>query len=68
MCDVPAEYLEMLAEQGRRNGGDVLVGVPELDASGHYYNSVMSFGSAATQTYRKHHLVPFGDYFPLRPC
>jgi apolipoprotein N-acyltransferase len=64
--DVPAEYLEMLADQGRRNGGDLLVGVPELDASGRYYNSVTSFGSAPTQIYRKHHLVPFGDYFPLR--
>ncbi|MEK6211939.1 MAG: apolipoprotein N-acyltransferase [Pseudomonadota bacterium] len=63
---VPDEYLEMLADQGRRNGGDLLVGVPELDVSGRYYNSVMSFGSAPTQIYRKHHLVPFGDYFPLR--
>jgi len=29
-----------------------------------YYNSVMSLGTQATQTYRKYHLVPFGDYFP----
>jgi apolipoprotein N-acyltransferase len=43
------------------------VGVPELDRSGRYFNSVMSFGTAPTQGYRKHHLVPFGDYFPLRP-
>jgi len=64
--DVPGEYLEMLADHGRRNGGDLLVGVPELETSGRYYNSVMSFGSARTQIYRKHHLVPFGDYFPLR--
>jgi len=64
--NVPGEYLEMLAAQGRRNGGDLLVGVPELEAPGRYYNSVMSFGSAPTQVYRKHHLVPFGDYFPLR--
>jgi len=64
--NVPGEYLEMLADQGRRNGGDLLVGVPELDVSGRYYNSVMSFGSAPTQVYRKHHLVPFGDYFPLQ--
>ncbi len=64
--DVPGGYLEMLGDRGRRNGGDLLVGVPELDASGRYYNSVMSFGSAPTQVYRKHHLVPFGDYFPLR--
>jgi apolipoprotein N-acyltransferase len=63
---VPGVYLQTLADQGRRNGGDVLVGVPELDPSGRHYNSVMSFGSAPTQTYRKHHLVPFGDYFPLR--
>ncbi|MGQ0579532.1 MAG: apolipoprotein N-acyltransferase [Betaproteobacteria bacterium] len=64
--DVPADYLEMLAARGRHNGGDLLVGVPELEASGRYYNSVMSLGSAPTQIYRKHHLVPFGDYFPLR--
>jgi apolipoprotein N-acyltransferase len=63
---IPGDYLEKLADQGRRNGGDLLVGVPELDASGRYYNSVMSFGSAAAQVYRKHHLVPFGDYFPLQ--
>lgn len=65
--DVPSEYLAALVAHGRSNGGDLLVGVPELDASGRYYNSVMSFGSAPTQVYRKHHLVPFGDYFPLRP-
>ncbi len=64
--DVPREYLMKLADQGRRNNGDLLVGVPELDVSGRYYNSVMSVGSAPTQIYRKHHLVPFGDYFPLR--
>ncbi len=64
--DVPRGYLEMFADQGRRNGGDLLVGVPELEASGRYYNSVMSLGSAPAQIYRKHHLVPFGDYFPLR--
>jgi apolipoprotein N-acyltransferase len=65
--DVPGAYLEALAAHARRNGGDLLVGVPELDPSRRYYNSVMSFGTAPSQTYRKHHLVPFGDYFPLRP-
>ena len=45
----------------------MLYGVPELDPSGNYYNSVMSIGTGPAQTYRKHHLVPFGDYFPLRP-
>ena len=65
--DVPPEYLKALAGVAARNGGDILYGVPEADPSGAYYNSVMSIGTAASQTYRKHHLVPFGDYFPLRP-
>jgi apolipoprotein N-acyltransferase len=65
--DVPAEYFRALTDQAIRNGGDMLVGVPELDASGAYYNSVMSLGQGPSQIYRKHHLVPFGDYFPLRP-
>ncbi|HEX7952675.1 MAG TPA: apolipoprotein N-acyltransferase [Burkholderiales bacterium] len=65
--DVPPDYLKALAGVAARNGGDILYGVPELDSSGRYFNSVMSTGTAPAQTYRKHHLVPFGDYFPLRP-
>ena len=65
--DVPPDYLKALADRAVQNGGDMLFGVPELDASGNYYNSVMSIGTQQRQTYRKHHLVPFGDYFPLRP-
>jgi apolipoprotein N-acyltransferase len=64
---LPADYLAALSATVREHNGDVLVGVPELDRSGRYFNSVMSFGTAPTQGYRKHHLVPFGDYFPLRP-
>jgi apolipoprotein N-acyltransferase len=64
--EVPSEYLELLAQHARRNGGDVLLGVPEYveGTPPRYYNSVMSYGTAPTQVYRKHHLVPFGDYFP----
>ena len=65
--DVPRDYLMALADRAVQNGGDLLYGVPELDPSGNYYNSVMSIGTGPAQVYRKHHLVPFGDYFPLRP-
>jgi apolipoprotein N-acyltransferase len=65
--DVPATYLEALAAHARRNNGDLLLGVPERLPQGDYYNSVVSLGSADSQTYRKSHLVPFGEFIPLRP-
>ena len=65
--DLPHGYLDALAERVRANGGDLLTGVPEYAGPGRYYNSVISIGTTETQTYRKVHLVPFGDYFPLRP-
>jgi len=64
---VPRDYLDALAAQARKNGGDILIGVPERLSGGEYYNSLISFGTAPTQTYRKSHLVPFGEFIPLRP-
>lgn len=65
--EVPKVYLDDLATYARINGGDLLLGIPERSADGRYYNSVMSVGTAATQFYRKSHLVPFGEYIPLKP-
>jgi apolipoprotein N-acyltransferase len=64
---VPKDYLAALAALARGNGGDVLIGVPERMGNGEYYNSVISYGTAPTQAYRKSHLVPFGEFIPLRP-
>jgi len=64
---VPHEYLSSLAEHARKNGGDILIGVPERVPGGAYFNSVLSLGSAPAQGYRKSHLVPFGEFIPLRP-
>lgn len=64
---VPAPYLEQLAQHAARNGGDVLIGVPEGSPRREYYNSVISVGAARPQSYRKQHLVPFGEFIPLRP-
>ncbi len=65
--DVPPEYLDLIAAHARQNNGDVLIGIPERLPDGSYYNSVVSVGSADRQTYRKSHLVPFGEFIPLRP-
>jgi apolipoprotein N-acyltransferase len=64
--ELPESYAAQLREHQRQRGGDVLIGAFERD-HGLYYNSVFSLGSAESQSYRKSHLVPFGEFIPLRP-
>lgn len=65
--NLPLSYLEMLADHARDLNGDILVGVPEYAESRDYYNSVLSLGSEPLQAYRKYHLVPFGEFIPVKP-
>jgi len=68
--NLPPGYLDDLARHARDNGSDALVGVPEAERSNgetRYYNSMLSYGSAPQQTYRKSHLVPFGEFIPFKP-
>jgi apolipoprotein N-acyltransferase len=69
--EVPQSLIEQLRDNARQNGGDVLIGAFERDRGG-YYNSVFPLGAsenrfAEDQHYRKHHLVIFGEFIPLRP-
>jgi apolipoprotein N-acyltransferase len=64
--ELPDGYAEALVRLGRQHGGDLLSGMPTGSLDGAYYNSVVSFGSAPTQRYHKIHLVPFGEYIPLK--
>jgi apolipoprotein N-acyltransferase len=63
--NVPPHYQEILRDHVRQNGGDILIGAFEKEG-GHYFNSVYSLGTAESQHYRKDHLVPFGEFIPLR--
>ena len=62
----PRSYEELLRYHALQNAGDMLIGIFERDR-GLYYNSVVTLGNAANQSYRKNHLVPFGEFIPLRP-
>ena len=64
--EMPERYADILRNHARQNDGDLLIGLFERDR-GLYYNSVISLGSAESQSYRKNHLVPFGEFIPLRP-
>lgn len=55
-----------------KNQGDILIGAVEGISKANsaepnaYFNSLLSIGTAPTQTYRKSHLVPFGEFIPLK--
>lgn len=58
-------FIDDLAEDARRHGSELLVGVLYDDlATGRYYNSMVSVGDHR-QFYHKHHLVPFTEYLPM---
>ena len=61
---IEPEYLARLEAVAKRNGGDLLLGVPYRSGAGEYFNTVLSLGSAPRQAYHKSHLVPFGEFIP----
>jgi apolipoprotein N-acyltransferase len=71
--EAPPDVLQALEAIARSRNGDLLLGLFTMDpapfAGGRprFYNSVASLGTAPTQLYRKHHLVPFGEVIPLEP-
>ncbi len=61
--EVDPRYLTALQQDGAARGADFLIGVVE-GRGREYYNSVMVLGAEVT-SYRKQHLVPFGEFLPL---
>jgi apolipoprotein N-acyltransferase len=62
--NVSPHYLARLEAVARRNGGDLLLGVPTRSAAGQAYNSAVTLGVSPRQAYHKEHLVPFGEFVP----
>lgn len=62
---VPVDYLAALKAHAIEQDGDILFGIVEYEDKA-FYNSMLSIGSSPSQTYRKTHLVPFGEFIPLK--
>ncbi len=69
--EIDAGVMNALTDHAVKNNGDIVVGLVEFKeaangAPNRYFNSAMSLGTAPSQSYAKNHLVPFGEFIPLK--
>lgn len=66
VADQVEGFINQLETDLRANMQTLLFGILERDVNaGKVFNSVFAIGEGERQVYRKRHLVPFGEYFPV---
>tara|TARA_R110002111_G_scaffold42704_2_gene78587 strand:+ start:15505 stop:17031 length:1527 start_codon:yes stop_codon:yes gene_type:complete len=64
---VKAGFLSALSEEASRYNSDIVLGLPVMsESTGNYYNGLYSVRQPE-HFYFKRHLVPLGEYLPLKP-
>ena len=62
-------FLKSLAKDARQNNTSLLIGLPSarvVNNEKYYYNSAVVLDGGGLQLYNKYHLVPFGEFIPLK--
>ncbi len=59
-------YLTPLAKEARQHNSVLVVGVPVMDLETNRYYTTLTVLGEKPQSYRKRHLVPFGEFIPLQ--
>lgn len=62
-------FLNSLADQAKENDTSMLIGIPSsrvIEGEKTYFNSAVVLDSGGIQVYNKYHLVPFGEFIPLK--
>jgi len=64
---VEEAFLEPLNREALEHESDLLLGIADRPPKGEgYYNAMLSLGDRR-EIYQKRHLVPFGEFMPLKP-
>lgn len=62
---VEESFLHPLDERFRKQGRDLLLGIPVRESEQRIYNAMIGLGASGRGEYFKRHLVPFGEFMPF---
>lgn len=64
---LPEHYVDDITNLAIMNHAELVIGLPrQIDKAGNYVNSATVFTESGYPYYAKSHLVPFGEYIPLK--
>lgn len=63
--EIKKPFLDPLSRLAKKNHSTIMTGLALMQSEQIYFNAIKLYGKN-TGTYYKHHLVPFGEYYPMR--